>query len=144
MYVQLTNNQPSKFPYTLADLRRDNPNTSFPADVTSEMLASFNVHLVTAAPVPDFDSKTHRVKQSVQLVDGAWTQVWHLQELPEQQASANIRAERNRRLVDCDWTQLSDAPGDTGAWATYRQALRDISSQAEFPYGVAWPEGPAN
>ena len=144
MYVQLTNNQPSKFPYTLADLRRDNPNTSFPADVTIEMLASFNVHPVTAAPVPDFDSKTHRVKQSVQLVDGVWTQVWHLQELPEQQASANIRAERNRRLVDCDWTQLSDAPGDTGAWATYRQALRDISSQAEFPYGVAWPEGPAN
>ena len=144
MYVKLTNNQPSKFPYTLADLRRDNPDTSFPADVTNETLASFDIYPVTATPAPEFDSKTHRVRQSVESIDGAWTQVWHLQELPEQQASANVRAERNRRLADCDWTQLSDAPGDTGAWATYRQALRDISSQADFPYNIAWPEEPAS
>lgn len=143
MYVKLANNQPSKFPYTLADLRGDNPDTSFPTDITNETLASFSVYPVAAAPVPDFDSKTHRVKQNVQLVDGVWTQVWHLQELPEQQASANIRAERNRRLVDCDWTQLPDAPVDHIEWATYRQALRDVSSQPGFPWNVEWPPIPA-
>lgn len=52
---------------------------------------------------------------------------------------AIIRAERNRRLADCDWTQLSDAPIDAAAWAAYRQALRDITGQAGFPWAVAWP-----
>jgi hypothetical protein len=143
MYVKVTNNQPSKFPYTLADLRRDNPGTSFPADITNELLASFNVYPVAATPAPEFDSKTHRAKQGVELVDSAWTQVWHLQELPEPQASANIRASRNQRLAACDWTQLPDAPVDHIKWATYRQALRDVSSQPGFPWNVEWPSQPA-
>lgn len=143
MYVKLTNNQPSKFPYTLADLRRDNPGTSFPADITNELMSSFNVYPVAATPAPEFDSKTHRAKQGVELVDSAWTQVWHLQELPEPQASANIRASRNQRLAACDWTQLPDAPVDHIKWATYRQALRDVSSQPGFPWNVEWPSQPA-
>ena len=143
MYVKLTNNQPSKFPYTLADLRRDNPGTSFPADITNELMSSFNVYPVASTPAPEFDSKTHRAKQGVELVDSAWTQVWHLQELPEPQASANIRASRNQRLAACDWTQLPDAPVDHIKWATYRQALRDVSSQPGFPWNVEWPSQPA-
>lgn len=143
MYVKLTNNQPSKFPYTLADLRRDNPGTSFPADITNELMSSFNVYPVAATPAPEFDSKTHRAKQGVELVDSAWTQVWHLQELPEPQASANIRASRNQRLAACDWTQLPDAPVDHIEWANYRQALRDVSSQPGFPWNVEWPSQPA-
>lgn len=143
MYVKTIDNHPASFPYTLTDLRRDNPSTSFPTDITNETLASFNVYPVTASPAPEFDSKTHSVKQGVQSVDGTWTQVWHLQELPEQQASVNVRAYRNRLLADCDWTQLSDAPGNTEAWATYRQVLRDISSQAGFPWNVEWPPMPS-
>ena len=142
MYVKLSNNQPSAFPYTLADLRKDNPGTSFPADITDETLALFSVHPVATTSAPEFDSKTHRVKQGVELADGTWTQMWHVQELPEQQASDNIRAERNRRLADCDWTQLSDAPIDAAAWTAYRQALRDITGQVGFPWAVVWPKMP--
>jgi len=60
---------------------------------------------------------------------------------PEQQA-ADVRAERNTLLAACDWTQLADAPVDKEAWATYRQALRDITDQPGFPSEVMWPTQP--
>lgn len=55
---------------------------------------------------------------------------------------ADVRAERNRRLTECDWTQLADASVNSLAWANYRQELRDIPQQAGFPASVIWPEKP--
>ena len=55
----------------------------------------------------------------------------------------NIRAYRNTLLSECDWTQLPDAPVNQQAWAAYRQALRDVTGQAGFPWDVQWPEIPA-
>lgn len=52
-----------------------------------------------------------------------------------------VRNRRNALLAESDWTQLSDAPVDAMAWAGYRQALRDITSQPSFP-DVVWPEKP--
>ena len=54
---------------------------------------------------------------------------------------AVVRAERNTKLARCDWTQLPDAPADTAAWATYRQELRDITTQDD-PFNIAWPSEP--
>ena len=56
-----------------------------------------------------------------------------------EQAKA-VRADRNKRLADSDWTQVADAPVDKAAWATYRQALRDITNQNGFPWNIQWPE----
>jgi hypothetical protein len=58
-----------------------------------------------------------------------------------EQATA-VRAERNTRLAASDWTQVADAPVDKSAWATYRQALRDISTQPGFPWTTQWPSKP--
>lgn len=52
-----------------------------------------------------------------------------------------IRKERNTLLASCDWTQLSDARVDALAWAVYRQALRDITTQQD-PFNIAWPQEP--
>ena len=53
-----------------------------------------------------------------------------------------IRAERDRRLLVCDWTQLPDVPIATKeAWAVYRQALRDVTLQPD-PFNIVWPETP--
>lgn len=55
----------------------------------------------------------------------------------------DIKAERARRLLACDWTQLPDVPANTAqAWAAYRQALRDITDQPTFPASVTWPVEP--
>jgi len=56
---------------------------------------------------------------------------------------SDVREERNTRLAACDWTQLPDAPVDREAWAAYRQALRDITDQPDFPDNVEWPIPPA-
>jgi len=60
-------------------------------------------------------------------------------EATNEQKWKQIRLWRNAELAATDWTQLSDAPVDQVAWATYRQALRDLPVQggladvAEFP-----------
>ena len=51
---------------------------------------------------------------------------------------ATVRAERNAKLAQSDWTQLPDAPVDSAAWAAHRQALRDITTQAD-PFDITWP-----
>ena len=56
--------------------------------------------------------------------------------------SAEVRTERDAKLTESDWTQVADAPVDQAAWATYRQALRDIPDQAGFPTEVNWPIEP--
>ena len=53
-----------------------------------------------------------------------------------------IRQQRNQLLKASDWTQVADAPVDKQAWATYRQALRDITEQAGFPNNVVFPTPP--
>jgi hypothetical protein len=58
-----------------------------------------------------------------------------------EQAKA-VRQQRTEKLKDSDWTQVADAPVDQAAWATYRQALRDVTTQAGFPWEVQWPEMP--
>jgi hypothetical protein len=58
-------------------------------------------------------------------------------------AWAAVRAERDAKLSACDWTQLPDAPVDAAAWATYRQALRDLPQTQTDPFNIVWPEQPA-
>ena len=50
---------------------------------------------------------------------------------------ARLRHWRDTELKATDWTQVSDAPVDQTAWATYRQALRDITTQ-ENPREIVW------
>lgn len=59
---------------------------------------------------------------------------------------AAMRAERNRRLAACDWTQMLDAPlvsAQRDAWLAYRQALRDMPAVAVSPTEFVWPVPPS-
>jgi hypothetical protein len=54
-----------------------------------------------------------------------------------------IRAARDRMLAETDWTQNGDVPQATkDLWMPYRQALRDITDQPDFPNSVVWPVPP--
>lgn len=61
---------------------------------------------------------------------------------PDLQLASEVRSDRNALLSQSDWTQVADAPVDKAAWATYRQALRDITDQSGFPHEVDWPVKP--
>lgn len=143
MFIRLTNGTPET--YTIGQLRRDNPQTSFPKDIPTETLASFNVYPVKRTPAPQIDSKTHLHSQDVQSVDGGWVQIWQTVELPLDQAEENIRSRRDGLLQETDWiVSKSYEAGEPvpDAWVSYRQALRDITAQEGFPYSVTWPTKP--
>ena len=53
----------------------------------------------------------------------------------------DIRNQRDRLLSETDWMALSDVTMSS-EMTTYRQALRDIPSQANFPASVTWPTKP--
>jgi hypothetical protein len=53
-----------------------------------------------------------------------------------------IRNWRSGELSRTDWTQLPDSPADKEAWATYRQALRDLPDNFELADDVVFPTKP--
>jgi len=81
-----------------------------------------------------------------QVEDGVTTTVAEQEATYKAQKDAeqakSVRAARAEKLAECDWTQVADAPVDKAVWATYRQALRDISAQEGFPWTITWPDAP--
>lgn len=58
-------------------------------------------------------------------------------------AVARARLDRNRLLVETDWTQAVDVPqAIKDKFAPYRQALRDVPQQPGFPENIVWPVKP--
>jgi hypothetical protein len=81
-----------------------------------------------------------------QVVDGVTTTAAEQETTYKAQKDAeqakSVRASRDEKLAECDWTQVADAPVDKAVWATYRQALRDITTQEGFPWTITWPDAP--
>ena len=61
--------------------------------------------------------------------------------LKDAEQAQNVRADRNRRLGETDWRFRTDM-NPSQAWKDYCQALRDVPSQAGFPWTVQWPTQP--
>lgn len=53
-----------------------------------------------------------------------------------------VRAVRNAELAATDWTQVADSTADKAAWATYRQALRDLPASNKDPKKIKFPTRP--
>jgi len=141
MFIKLTNGVPET--YTIGQLRKDNPNVSFPKDIPLETLASYNVYPLTVADKPKYKALTESIILNAPTkVNGAWIQNYSVVQKPQEDAEKSIRRERNDLLLESDWTQVADAPVDKALWATYRQALRDITSQVGFPFHTIFPTKP--
>jgi hypothetical protein len=57
----------------------------------------------------------------------------------------SVRTTRDTKLAECDWRVIKAAETATtldAAWATYRQALRDVTTQTGFPWTITWPDAP--
>lgn len=139
---------------TDSQLRADNPNTSFPQVLTPDIIDSFGYDPVLEGPQPTLiPPYQYAQRDGVVEVNGQWfTHYIAVTPDDEQKAAmdatqaANVRADRNRRLADCDWTQLTDSPLNPeakAAWAFYRENLRMVPDQPGFPWNVQWPPQPA-
>jgi hypothetical protein len=149
MYALIKNGKFERYPYTFSQLQADNPQTSFPAEMPDNRLAECGVYPVAPTPRPEEDHTKTITEGQPQLIDGKWTQVWVVEDAPAEviaqstsERATEVRQERNALLSSCDWTQLNDTQVDRNAWASYRQALRDVSKQLGFPWNVDWPTVP--
>jgi hypothetical protein len=145
MYIKLIDGVPQ--PYSIAQLKRDNPNTSFPEVLTDAFLAQRDIYKVTILPAPSYDKRTQYLKESaVQQVEGKWQMGYTVEALPQAQAAENMKAERNRLLAESDWVVAKAAEVQNPAppeWVAYRQQLRDVTAQAGFPFNIVWPKKPS-
>ena len=152
MYVKLSNGAVDQFPYTVGDLRRDNPNTSFPKNPTNDMLADWDVYPVTHLAQPDFNEATQKIARDAtpSLNGSSWELGWTVSDKTSQEieeynnnAAEMNRNIRNAKLAETDFYALSDVTM-SAEMTTYRQALRDITSHANWPHlnDSDWPTKP--
>ena len=118
--------------------------------ITPELLEQYGADPVFEGPQPTPTRYQIAYRDGVeQDAEGRWFTKYSLADMDADARAAKdaeqakaVRADRNGKLKDCDWTQLADSPVDKAVWATYRQALRDVPKQAGFPWDVQWPEQP--
>ena len=63
-------------------------------------------------------------------------------QIPDDWYFERLRLWRDAELRSSDYTQLPDSVCDKAAWATYRQALRDLPSQSNDPSKLVFPNKP--
>jgi hypothetical protein len=159
MYAKIQNNAPVEWPVHEFQIRSAMTDVSLPVRLTPEDVVGLGFEPYATSDKPEFDALVQDVQESTPVKQGStWTQQWSVTEKysaeekatvlteaetqKKQAQAAQIRADRNSKLAASDWTQLADSTADKAAWATHRQALRDITAQAGFPWTVDWPVQP--
>ena len=149
-----------------SEFRALHPNTSMPQQLSEELLNDFGADVVFEGPQATGGTVyQYSQAQGVEQINGKWytkyvlgptfidtvvdgvttTALEHENAYKAQkdtEQAKSVRATRDAKLAECDWTQVADAPVDKAVWATYRQALRDITTQTGFPWTVTWPDAP--
>lgn len=147
MYARIENNQVAEWP--IVNIYQRLPQVSFSEPINHANLPDGFVYVAPPA-MPEYNPASQSlVLNAPAMVDGSWKQVYSVVDLSSEQLQSNVdsaasaaRNTRDAKLSASDWTQVADAPVDQAAWATYRQALRDITSQSGFPAVIQWPTAP--
>ena len=147
MYLRIVNNQ-TTYPYSLQQLREDNPRISFPSEMTESVMNEFDIFEVRPTPKPNDYTKNISEGTPI-LVEGVYYQNWEQTNASESEINSRIeikweeiRQIRNELLLECDWTQLADIPTEIKtSWQSYRQQLRDVTTQSN-PFNIVWPVKP--
>lgn len=145
------------------EFRNMHNNTSFPQILTEQVLDDFNAVAILEGPQATPSSiYEYSFRNGIQEINGKWFTKYDIgpvftdndeqtaeeQELAyklqvDERYAVGVRQTRNELLKESDWTQVADAPVNKEAWATYRQALRDITTQPNFPFDIEYPVKPA-
>ena len=116
---------------------------------TPEILASLGASVVLEGPQASPTRYQTTFRDGVQEIDGQWFTKYSVADMDDEAKTAkdaeqakSVRTQRDEKLKATDWTQVSDAPVDKTVWATYRQALRDLTKESGFPWDMTWPTEP--
>ena len=153
---------------TVEQVRKDNPNTSFPRIITQEMMNALGYSIILYTPQPTASSVTKVVvRDGVEKnSNGDWVEKWKevdrhsdytdadgntvtkasqdkaYQDTLDGHQKESLRIDREPLLEEADWQihKIEDASGDASAWRSYRQKLREITDGDI--YNVTWPAKP--
>ena len=152
-FIRLENGQPASYAIVEENFRQLFPGMVFPNIFTAEFVEPLGYGIYDFSNQPQLD----RYKKAVEVTPvrnelGVWRQTWQIVDMTaeekdqvDKKQESQVRGQRNYMLFQCDWTRLDDVlltESQRAAWATYRQALRDITAQPEFPWTVNWPVQP--
>ena len=151
---------------TQGEIRQANKHRSFPRVWDADVCTLLDIDPILAAPKPSSTSlQAVNANGAVQDSLGNWVEAWSVVDAfsdttndegvttskadneaaytasLDATAAASVRAERDALIKATDFYALSDVVIAT-EMTTYRQALRDISSQAGFPNTITWPTVP--
>lgn len=136
----------------ITDLQRAFPNVSIALPVVASDLDALGVDPIMQSPQPQI-TRFQSVIRTGLVQDEFNNWMWDYAVVDWDQEAIDaatlkqwevVRSERNVKLIDSDWTQLKDvqlSPEKELEWTTYRQALRDITSQSD-PFEIVWPTKP--
>jgi hypothetical protein len=119
------------------------------AATTEEVLEALGADVVFEGPQAQPTRYQVSFADGVEQIEGKWYTKYSVADMDADAIAAkdteqakSVRTSRGEKLKDSDWTQVADAPVDQAAWATYRQALRDVTQQSGFPWTITWPTQP--
>ena len=141
------------YPYSVQNLKNENPNISFPTIISDSLLESFNIYQVEMKNSGyDNDDSKDVTEVTPTLSGSVYIQTYTISNADTETISkrreikwSEVRSGRDSLLSESDWTQFNDSPisGSTLTdWQTYRQSLRDITNQSD-PYDITWPNIPS-
>jgi hypothetical protein len=94
MYVKLNNGVPEN--YTIGQLRKDNPQTSFPSHLPESLLNAYGVFKAEEVAQPNIGLDKNVAEGQPELVDGVWKQVWIVSDAsPEEHLTRVLEARAN-------------------------------------------------
>ena len=117
--------------------------------ITTELLNQYNADPVLESPQLTPSRYQLVARDGVTNINGEWFTAYKLIDLDadgiankDAEQAKSVRTTRDEKLKATDWTQVADAPVDKTVWATYRQALRDLTKENGFPWDMEWPTEP--
>ena len=100
MYIKLNNNEIEKYPYYANDLRKDNPQTSFPSEIPLSIFAEYGVYEVVQTDAPSITYKQN-LSEGIPVNEvGVWKQTWVVTDKPAEEVSAIQESNRKHAYID--------------------------------------------
>lgn len=107
MHVLAPNQIVEKFPYSIGDLRKDNPQTSFPKNPSVEMFASYNVFPVVSTGAT-YDPATQVATQEGCAYTGTrWETSWTVRDKTAEELASDV-AKLQADIVAATQQRLDD------------------------------------
>lgn len=94
MYLKIKNGIVDTYPYFIENIRAENPNTSFSATLSDEVLAEYGVFKVKEVEAPQIDYTKNIFELTPELINGEWTQVWEIKPASQEELLERVLAFR--------------------------------------------------